>query len=138
MTVLDHIQGAFGLSCGFWLIFSLYCIFSIKKFLVKRYEQETDLLNTVYFKEHVTFSRYLHDFHSSAVYACHLLMCAWGWRFYSKRKSFRDIDNPEFVTRHFTPNEISRVKRTMISVGIVVLHGVIYFALRAIQPELLD
>ena len=120
------------------MIFSLYCIFSIMKFIVKRYEQETDLLNTVFFKEHVPFSRYLRSFHSSAFYACHLLMCAWGWRLYGKRKNFRDIENPEVVTQHFTTNEIWRVKRAMIAVGIVVLHGVIYFVFLAIRPEVFN
>jgi hypothetical protein len=108
------------------------------RFIVKRYEQETDLLNTIFFKEHVAFSRYLHSFHSSALYATHLLMCIWGWRIYSKRKNFRDIENPEVVTRYFTANEIWRVKRAMIVLGIVVLHGVAYFIFRAVWPEVFD
>jgi hypothetical protein len=134
MTPVDHLAGIWGLSLCLWGLYCLYCIFSIKKFIVKRYEQETDLLNTVYFKKHFAFARYLYSFHSSALYATHLLLFVWGWRFvkFVKEKRptvtyFVDIDSPEVVTRHFTANEIWRVKRAMIVVGIVVLHGVTYF-----------
>jgi hypothetical protein len=36
-------------------------------FIVKRYEQQTSLLDTVFFKEHATFTRYIPDFFSSAM-----------------------------------------------------------------------
>ena len=134
MTPLDHFVGIFATSACLWGIYCLYCIFSIR-FIVKRYEQETDLLNTVFFKEHVTFARYLTAFHSSGLYAAHLLMCVWGWRIYSKRKNFRDIKNPEMVTRHFSSKEIRRVKRAIVVVGIVVLHGIVYLIFRSIWPE---
>jgi hypothetical protein len=135
MTTVDHLAGIWGGSLCLWGLCALYCHFSIMRFIVKRYEQETDLLNTVFFTKHATFARYLHSFHSSAIYTSHLLMCTWGWRFYRKRKNFRDIENPEVVTRHFSSNEIWRVKRTAIVGGIVVLHWIAYFIFKTIWPE---
>lgn len=55
----EFIIDLFALSGGFWLLFSFYTSFRIRRFIVKRYEQETDLLNSIYFKEHATFTRYL-------------------------------------------------------------------------------
>jgi hypothetical protein len=135
MTPAERFFGIFSLSTCAWGLYALYCIFSIMRFIVKRYEQETDLLNTVFFTKHATFARYLHSFHSSAIYASHLLMCIWGWRFARKRKNFRDIENPEVVTRHFSSNEIWRVKRAGIALGIVVLHGIAYVIFKAIWPK---
>jgi hypothetical protein len=135
MTPSDNFVEIFITIACFWLLYALYCIFSIMRFIVKRYEQETDLLNTVFFKNHVPFVRYMHSFHSSACYATHLLMCIWGWRFYRKRKNFWDIENPELITHHFSSNEIWRVKRTAIVAGLVVLHLIAYSIFKAIWPE---
>ncbi len=141
MTTVDHLAGIWGLSLCLLGLYGLYCAFSIK-FIVKRYEQETDLLNTVYFKKHFTFTRYLYSFHSSALYASHLLLFVWGWRYvkFVKEKRptvtyFSDIDSPEMVTRHFTAKEIWRVKKATIVACIVVLHCIASFILKAIWPE---
>jgi hypothetical protein len=135
MTPIDHLKGFWGLSGGFWLLFGLYISIRIEGFIVKRYEEETDLLNTVFFREHATFTRYIPDFFSSAMYASHLLMCVWGWWLYAKRKVFRDIKDPFFVIQHFSPKEIRRVKWFAISCLIVVLHVIAFLIFRSIWPE---
>lgn len=125
----------FAISGCFWMLFTVFSIFSMSKFIVKRYELETDLLNTVFFQEHFTFARYQPDFFASGLYATHLLICAWGWPLYGKKKIFRDIPDPAQVTRHFTTKEMRRVKRSIASVIIVMMHMAAYFALRFAWPD---
>ena len=131
----EYIIDLFALSGGFWLLFAFYTSFRIRRFIVKRYEQETDLLNTVFFKEHASFTRYLPNFFSSVTYTTHLLMCVWGWWLYRKRKVFRDVKDPNFVIQHFSPKEIRRVKWFAINGSILVAHGIAFFVFRFIWPE---
>ncbi len=138
MTLLDHFIGLFSLSVGFWGLFCLYCIFSVKKFIVKRYEHETNLTDTIFFNEHFTFAKYKPDFLKSGLYATHLTMCLWAWRFYGKKKIFRDIDNPEIVISHFSKKEIFRVKRVVVIAGIITFHCIAFYIIRYIWPEVYD
>ena len=55
----EHFAQIFAVSLCAWGIYSLYISFRIRRFIIKRYEQETDLLNTIFFKEHAKFTRYL-------------------------------------------------------------------------------
>jgi exosortase/archaeosortase len=136
MTYVDHLIGIWGISLCAWGIFGLYTSIRIERFIVKRYEEETDLLNTIFFKEHATFTRYIPDFFSSAMYTSHLLMCLWGWWLYAKRRVFRDIKDPFVIIQHFSIREIRRVKWFAISCLVVALHGVAYFLFRSIWPEI--
>jgi hypothetical protein len=120
------------------LIFCVYISFRIERFIVKRYEQETDLLDTVFFREHATFVQYIPDFFSSALYNAHLLMCVWGWWLYQNRKMFRDIDNPKNVTQHFSAKEIRKTKWFLISGLSFFLHGAAYLIFRLIWPDAFD
>jgi thiosulfate reductase cytochrome b subunit len=138
MTPLDHFVGIFAISGCIWLILCIYISIRIERFIVKRYEQETDLLNTVCFREHATFTRYLPDFFSSALYNAHLLMCVWGWRLYKNRKPFRDIDNPEIVTQHFSAKEIRQAKWFLVSGTAFLLHCVAYLIFSFIWPDVFD
>lgn len=122
----------FILSFGFWLFYGLCCIFAIKRFIVDRYEKETDLLNTVYFREHFTFASHAPGFYSSGFYATHLISCVWAWRIYRNRKIFRDIGNPEQVTKHFSRKEIWKVKRVMIVGGIVMVHLITFIVIEMV------
>jgi predicted nucleotidyltransferase len=128
----------FAISLCAWGLFGLYISIRIERFIVKRYEQETDLLDTVFFKEHATFSRYLPDFFSSAMYTAHLLMCVWGWWLYEKRKAFRDIKDPYVVIRHFSKKEIRWAKWFALSCTIVAIHGVAYLVFRSIWPDVFN
>jgi hypothetical protein len=125
----------FALSLCSWGIYSLYNILRLQTFIVRRYEEETELLNTVFFKDHVTFSRYLPGFLSSALYGGHLLMCVWGWRLYGGKKVFRDISNPDFVTHHFSQKEIRRIKTYAVCFVAIAIHGVSFLIFRVIWPE---
>jgi hypothetical protein len=84
MTQLDHMVGILSTSACLWLLFNIYLIIRIERFIVKRYEQETDLLDTVYFREHATFTRILPNLFSSALYTAHLLTFIWCWNFFKK------------------------------------------------------
>lgn len=132
----------FSLSGCFWILFYLYSNYSIKGFIVKRYIQETNLSNTVFFREHAPFIKSLPDFLSAGFYATHLLVFVWGWKFvmYIKTKNpdvsyFSDISNREYVTRHFTNQEILKAKRVLISGIIFFMHILAYFFIICIWPE---
>jgi hypothetical protein len=138
MTPVDHLKGLWGISGCFWLLFGLYISIRIERFIVKRYEQETDLLDTVFFREHATFSRYLPNLLSSTMYTTHLLMCVWGWWLYAKTKPFRDIENPYIVIRHFSNREIRWAKWFALSCTILAIHGVAYLIFRSIWPDVFN
>jgi hypothetical protein len=72
VTAIDHAVGILGLSCGFWMIFGLITGLSVQRFIVKRYEKETDLSQTIYFSQFMPFAKYLPDFFSSPLYMGHL------------------------------------------------------------------
>lgn len=110
MTAVDHIRGLLALSVGFWMLFFLFISIRIQLFIVKRYEHESDLLNTVCFREHATFTRILPDFLSSSIYVAHLLSVVWLWNICSKKKTFRDIESPNEIMKYFSIKEIRRVK----------------------------
>ena len=125
MTSFEQIKGILGLSCGLWMLYGLYSILRVQAFIVKRYEHETHLLDTRFFKNHATFTRYLPGFLSSSIYTGHLLMCLWGWRVFGRKVAFNDIDTPERIISQFNPREISRVKRHAIAILIVFLHFIV-------------
>ena len=135
MTPANHIKGLLSISGCFWGLYGLYVSIRIERFIVKRYEEETNLLDTIFFKEHATFTRYIPDFFSSAMYTSHLLMCVWGWWLYAKRKVFRDIKDPFFVIQHFSHKEIRLAKWFAISCLIVIFHGVAWYIFYSIWPE---
>ena len=122
MELSPHLIGILGISTGFWILYFLIRSIQIRNFIVRRYEQETKLLETVFFKEHVTFAQYLPSIASSVIYKAHLLMCEWGWRVYGNKKAFRDIESPEAVTSQFSEKELRSVKRQAIHAIIVLFH----------------
>jgi hypothetical protein len=138
VALIEHFAGLYCISACCWLLLGLYSIFSIKKFIVRRYEKETDLLNTVFFKEHFAFARYQPDFLSSGLCAAHLLICVWGWRFYGKRKILRDIDSPQSVTQYFSKKEIARVKGAVFVIMVIILHLIGFEVIDWIWPSLFD
>lgn len=145
MTAPELIAGIWGLSLCSWGLFALWTGLSIQRFIVKRYEVETDLSQTVYFSQLMPFAKYLPDFFSSPLYLGHLLSFVWGWRVVKfikeKRKMiyyYDDIDSPEDVTRHFSEKEIRKAKRFIISCFIVIGHGIGYCIFRSIWPEVFN
>ena len=98
------------MSACFWLLLALFVSIRIQLFIVKRYERETDLLDTICFKEHATFTRMIPGFFSSSIYIAHLLSVVWLWNICSKKKPFRDISSPQDITQFFSKKEIRRVK----------------------------
>ncbi len=128
----------FALSGGFWIIFGLVISIRIERFIVKRYEQETDLLNTVYFKEHATFTRYIPGFFSSALYTAHLIPFIWGWNTFRNRKVYRDIKEADDVIRHFSKKEIRLSKWFAISGLIFIIHCIAYYCFKSTWPEVFN
>ena len=51
MTPLEHLEGLWGISLCASGLFGLYISIRIERFIVKRYEEETDLLNTAFFRD---------------------------------------------------------------------------------------
>jgi hypothetical protein len=136
MSMVDICIFFFGLSGCFWITFGLYVAVRIQWFIVKRYEIETDLMDSIFFKEHATFTRAVPPFFSSAMYTAHLLMCLWGWRIFHNKKVFRDVDNPSKVTMKFSKRELKRVRMYGISCILIALHGIAFYILRYIRPEI--
>ena len=120
---LEYLYGILAVSGCCWVLYALYNSIRIQKFIIKRNEEETDLLNTVFFREHATFTRYLPPLMSSPMYTSHLSMCLWGWRIYKGRKMFRDLEDPTLVTRHFSSKEIRRVRWFALNVFILFFTG---------------
>ena len=127
--------------CG-WGLFGLFVIFSIKKFIIRRYEEETELGQTIFFTKHMPFAKYAPDFFSSSFYAGHLLSFLWGWKFikFIKEKRpnvtyFDDIDSPDVVTSNFSAKEIRRIKLVAIIIMILFLHGIAYCIFHFIWPD---
>ncbi len=139
---VEFIIDLFALSLCIWGIFGLYTGLSIQRFIVKRYEKETSLTQTLYFSELMPFARYLPNFFSSPLYIGHLLSFVWGWKFVKfikekrkKVKYYDDINSPEDVTRYFSIKEIRRVKRFAIIGFIVIIHVIAYYILKSIWPD---
>jgi hypothetical protein len=132
----DLLVDIFAFSGCFWGLYGLYVSIRIQRFIVKRYEQETGLLDTVFFREHAILTRYIPDFFSSAMYSSHLLMCLWGWWLYARKKMFRDSEGPFFDTQHFSQKEARLVKWFAISCLIAALHGVASLQFRSIWPQI--
>lgn len=138
MTTPYLITGIWGFSLCSWGLFWFFAALSVQRFIVQRYEIETNLLDTVFFKNHVPFAPYLPNFFSSAIYAGHLMMCLWGWRYFRTKKVFKDIKESTYVTQHFAQKEIGKVKRDAICLLILALHGIAYYLLRFMWPEVFD
>jgi hypothetical protein len=135
---IELMLDVFAISGGSWMIFGLYVSIRIERFIVKRYEQETDLLSTVYFKEHATFTRSIPGFFSSAIYTSHLLTFIWGWNYFRKRKVYRDIKNADDVIRNFSNQELRWAKWFAICCLIIATHIAAYYLFRSIWPEVFD
>jgi hypothetical protein len=133
---IETFASILAVSTCFWALWFLFSSIRTHRFIVKRYEQESDLLDTAFFKEHATFSRCLPNLASAVFYKVHLLMCTWGWKLYKGKKAFKDIQNPNNVTKHFSDQEISRVKRNAIIGLIAVMHAAVYFIGIIIWPEI--
>lgn len=125
---IDIFDAIFATSLCVWGVLWLIIVIRIERFIVKRYENETGFLNTVFFKKHVPFARYLPDFFSSAIYNGHLIMCLWGWRFFRTKKVFSDVQDPYEIIGKFTVREIKEVKIHAISLLVLVVHGIVFYA----------
>ncbi len=126
----DLLIDLFALSLCSWGIYGLYTSFRIGRFIVKRYEQETGLLKTAFFTNHVPFTKYLPNFFSAEIYTGHLMMCLWGWQYFQNKSVFKDIKDSKEITKHFTKKEIKKVSRYAIVILVFVTHIIVYYAFR--------
>ena len=121
----------------FWIIVYMVCIVRISKFIVPRYEKETNLLEFIFFQRHMTFTRYLPVYQSTAIYCGHLSIFIWGWRLYRNRKVFRDIKDPKEILGVFSHDEINAVKRQGLVALIAFIHLIIFGVIRVFHSDLL-
>jgi hypothetical protein len=140
----DYI-GILAASGCFWILSCLITALSIQRFIVKRYEKETDLSQTIYFSEFMPFAKHMTPFFSSPIYTGHLLTFVWGWKFVKfikeKRKQinyYDDINSPEDITQHFSKKEIRRAKWCAISGILIIIHGIAWCVSKFIWPEMFD
>jgi hypothetical protein len=145
VTPIDHFKGIVAVSGCFWGLFGLITGLLVQRFIVKRYEKETDLSQVIYFSEFMPFAKHMTPFFSSPIYMGHLLTFVWGWKFVKfikeKRKQIKyydDMNCPEDVTRHFTKKEIRKVKWFAICSFLFIIHGITWFAIKFIWPEMFD
>ena len=141
---IEEFSDHFALSFGFWMLYTLYTSFRIKLFIIKRYEEETSLSQTKYFKEWMPWAKHMPPFLRSAHYASHLSsFCYYNNNSNSdkilkkvrKKKFYDDIKTPEQVARHFSQEEIRRVKKYMLFALITGVHAILYLIFRFIWPE---
>lgn len=145
MTALDHINGIFSISFCFWLLNALYTTIRVRLFIIKRYEQETNLSKTRYFTEMMPWVKHIPPFFRSSIYLSHLLKFRWYEkkdRFATKRRHgkgeivyYDDIKSPEQITSHFSKKEIKLVKRVAYVLLLLALHGIALSSFKVIWPE---
>ncbi|MFH1153824.1 MAG: hypothetical protein V1793_08410, partial [Pseudomonadota bacterium] len=64
----------------------------------------------------------------------HLMMCLWGWRLWRTRKHFKDINNPEKITNHFSKTEIVLAKLLYVNYISFALYIIAFGAVKWIWP----
>jgi hypothetical protein len=135
MDLAECLASIFAVSLCAWGLIYIFSNLQLRKFIVSRYKEETNLSQTAFFRNHVPFVLYLPDFLSAGFFGTHLMMCVWGWQFFGKRKVFIDIENPNLVIQHFSRKEIRKVKWVLMSGLILFAHGIAYYILLSIFPE---
>lgn len=125
-----------------WIVLYFIANWSVKKFIVKRYTQETNLSDTFFFSNHAPFVKYLPAHLSAGFYATHLVVFAWAWKAVNfikmKRPNvtyFDDIPNREYVMKHFNKKEIAKAKCVIISGTIFLFHMLTCLILDKIIPK---
>lgn len=126
------------LSACFWLLIFLLISIRIQFFIVRRYQQETDLLKTVCFSEHATFTRMLPNFLSSSIYVAHLISLLWWWDYCKNKKTYRDLKSPNDVTQYFSKKEIRRVKWFGFISLILFVHAFAFLFIAWLWPSTLN
>lgn len=118
----------YNLSACIWLLICAFLIFSVQRFIVKRYEQETNLSQLQFFNEHLKFSGKLPSFFRSSIYTCHLILFIWGWKMIKKGKEkkniryYNDTGSRDDVLKYFTKQEIFCVKFEVFALIVISLH----------------
>lgn len=119
-------------------------LFSVQRFIMKRYEQETNLSKVRFFSDYLSFSSRLPTFFRSPIYTCHLILYLWGWKIVEKGKEKRnvryydDIESKEDVLRYFTRKEILLVKAELLSLIVITLHVIGLDLIGLLWPGFLD
>ncbi len=122
MTTLEHFTEILLMGFCIWSLIWLLVHLSVMRFIVPRYEKETGLIDTLYFKEFMPFAKYIPSFWSSIFYIFHLTNFIWFWRWVKDSKIYRDIDRAEDVIDKFTVKEIRRIKLQIFLMIIAVSH----------------
>lgn len=138
------LKSIYSISACTWLLFGIYLILSVQKFIVKRYEQETKLSETKFFYDYLKFTKHLPSFFRSSIYSCHLILFVLGWNIVKKSKEkkrirhYDDIEAPEDVLQYFSKKEIQRVKFTFLALIIITAHLIGMDVLEWIWPGIFE
>lgn len=109
------------------MIVFLFVSIRINFFIVRRYEKETDLLDSVYFREHANFTRLLPGIVSAPLYVAHLISFVWIWEYCRRKKPYRDISRKEEVLQHFSSKEINYAKWFVVAGLIWFVHLLLFW-----------
>lgn len=138
------IKSLYIFSACMWLLFGVYLVLSVQRFIVKRYEQETPLSKMRFFNEYLSFTKALPAFFKSSIYTCHLILFVWGWKIIKRIKKkkrvryYDDIETPEDVLKYFSTKEIRRVKLEIITLMIITVHVIGMDILESLWPRIFD
>jgi hypothetical protein len=125
VTQIEISQKIYLISACIWMLVWVLAHLSVMRFIVSRYEEETGLIDTVYFKKLMPFARNLPSLWSSVFYYMHLLFFFWLWRWIQNAELFNDIDNREQVTGKFSKKEIWLVNLDLASMILAAIHLVL-------------
>jgi hypothetical protein len=145
MTGIELFSYIFFFSACLLGLYGLYITIRVRFFIVKRYEEETNLSQTRYFREMMPWVQHFPPFLRSPIYLAHLLKFRWlgkGNRFDRKRKDskgdiiyYNDIESPKQVTSHFSEKEIKQVRRAAYTISFFILYIVAFNIFKLIWPE---
>ncbi|MFH1154217.1 MAG: hypothetical protein V1793_10400 [Pseudomonadota bacterium] len=134
----DYLNDVICISGILLLLSSLGLFLYFMTFIPKRYEEETDLANLIYFKEHMPIRQYLPRFWAASLYLGHYWACRYFWRWIRNGKPFRDLHDPEHVLKCFSNSERALMDLTLFIYALLFLNMAIFLLIKYYWPGILE